>query len=90
MPDSSERHMAMDLSTTSMATTAPEMAPMPAPRTRPLSVASPIIPPVMAPRIVPTATTQVDQEQSHDRDATMSTVKWKEETCMYATDLWRI
>jgi len=47
--------MATEESTTSMDTTAPEMAPTPAPRTRPLSVASPISAPVTAPRTMPTA-----------------------------------
>lgn len=52
--DSSERQRTRDDSKTSIEKTAPEIAPIPAPRKNPLSVAWPTKAPVMAPRRQPT------------------------------------
>lgn len=55
--DSLERQRTRDDSKTSIEKTAPEMAPIPAPRKNPLSVAWPTNAPVMAPRRQPTENT---------------------------------
>lgn len=55
IPDSLDLHKYRDDSTASMEKTAPEIAPIPAPRSNPLSVAKPIRAPVIAPTNEPTA-----------------------------------
>lgn len=53
-PSSLECHKARVESTDSMENTAPEIAPIPAPRNNPLSAARPIRPPATAPTTDPT------------------------------------